>query len=281
MAANDAFNKTGSETSPPPAFLIFDTETVPDGRLLAKTKYPADNLSPEEAVARAQAEAREQSNGKSDFVPVSFQYPVAICVMRVGSDFSLQAITCLDAPHFRPRKIVEAFWNGLAAYKEKYKERIKLVTYNGRSFDLPLLELAAFRYGCCARDYFLSSRNRFGGGHLDLMDWLCNFGALRLQGGLDLLCKLLGKPGKMEVNGSAVYQMHQAGQVQEINDYCLCDTLDTYFTFLRTRVLTGEITLEQEHILVMRAKEWMTDKAEELPAVRKYLDNWGDWDPWP
>jgi hypothetical protein len=281
MAMQDPLNKAGSDPNPPTAFLIFDTESVPDGRLLARTKYAAENLRPEEAVARAQAEAREQSFNKSDFVPVSFQYPVAICVIRVGLDFGLQAIKCLDAPQFRPRKIVEDFWSGLASYKVKYKERIKLVTYNGRCFDLPLLELAAFRYGCSGRDYFQSSRHRFGNGHLDLMDWLCNFGAMRLQGGLNLLSKLLGKPGKMEINGSAVYEMHLAGQAQEINDYCVCDTLDTYFTFLRTRVLTGEITLEQEHILVMRAKEWMTAKVEELPAVRKYLDNWGDWDPWP
>jgi hypothetical protein len=59
------------------------------------------------------------------------------------------------------------------------------------------------------------------------------------------------------------------------------DTLDTYFVFLRTRVMTGELTLEQEHILVMRAKAWITQKVTQLPALQHYLDNWGDWDPWP
>src|SRR5262249_37869524 len=155
----------------------------------------------------------------------------------------------------------EQFWGGIATYKEKYKERIKLVTFNGRGFDLPLLELAAFRYGCQARDYFQSSRNRpctacatcaqaahvARGGHLDLFDWLTNLGTVRLSGGLDLLSKLLGKPGKMTVSGEQVYQLHVEGRLQEINDYCLFDTLDTYFVFLRTRVLTGELTLEQEH----------------------------------
>ena len=63
---------------------------------------------------------------------------------------------------------------------------------------MPLLELAAFRYGFRARDYFQSSRNRYNG-PIDLCDWLTNFGACRLAGGLNLLAKLLGKPGKMEV----------------------------------------------------------------------------------
>src|SRR5947209_2922485 len=139
MATYDVFNRASSEAASPPAFLVIDTESVPDGRLLALTKYAEERLAPDEAVARAQAEARETSFTKSDFLPVSYQYPVAVCVLRVGSDFGLQAVTCLDAPQFRPRKIVEAFWSGVAAYKEKYKERIKLVTFNGRGFDLPLL----------------------------------------------------------------------------------------------------------------------------------------------
>src|SRR5437016_822062 len=84
-----------------PAYLVFDTETVPDGRLLAMVKYPQEPLSPEQAVERARQEARGQSPTGSDFIPVSFQYPVATCVLRVGSDFGLQAITCLDAPQFR------------------------------------------------------------------------------------------------------------------------------------------------------------------------------------
>lgn len=266
-----AVGSDGSST----AFLILDTESVPDGRLIARVKYPEEDLSPEEAVARARAEARERSPNASDFLPVTFQYPVAVCVIRAGADFRLQAVTCLDAPHFRPREIVKKFWLGVGCYKAK------LVSFNGRGFDLPLLELAAFRYGCSGRDHFYNSRNRYGGNHLDLMDWLGNYGACRLAGGLDLLSKILGKPGKMEVSGEQVYEMHRAGRHQDVNDYCLFDTLDTYFVFLRTRVLSGDLTLDQEHQLVEEARDWLTARASELPALRQYLANWGDWEPWP
>src|SRR5437879_562484 len=108
-----------------PGYLVFDTESVPDGRLLALVKYAGDGIGPEEAVRRAQTEARERSFSGSDFLPVSFQVPVATCVLRVGGDFRLQGLTCLDAPEFRPRKIVEAFWSGVASYRAKYAERIK------------------------------------------------------------------------------------------------------------------------------------------------------------
>jgi predicted PolB exonuclease-like 3'-5' exonuclease len=263
-------------------FLVTDTESVPDGRLLSKVKYPGERLTPEEAVSRAQAEAKEKSFTGSDFLPVSFQYPVAVCVLTVGRDFGLQRIKCLDAPQFRPREMVAEFWSGLGYYKKR-NERPLIVTFNGRSFDLPLLEMAAFRYGqFCSPGYFETSRNRYGGGHLDLLEWLTNFGASRgLAGGLNLLSKLLGKPGKMEVAGDQVYEMYRQGRNKEINEYCMFDTLDTYFVLLRTRVMNGDISLTQEHQLVLRAREWIADKVAEIPALQQYLDNWGDWEPWP
>jgi predicted PolB exonuclease-like 3'-5' exonuclease len=275
---SDAVSRVPTEAASPPAFLIIDTESVPDGKLLARVKYADESLTPEEAVARAQAEARERSTTGSDFLPVAFQYPVAVCVVRVGADFGLQQIACLDAPQFRPRKIVEQFWAGLA----RYKDSVQLVTYNGRGFDLPLLELAAFRYGCrCGPDYFERTRKRYSAGHTDLMEWFANYGAVRTAGGLNLLSKLLGNPGKMQVAGDQVYQMHREGKAQEISDYCMFDTLDTFFVFLRTQVMTGKVSLEQEHIAVLNAKEWLAAKVAELPALQRYLANWGDWDPWP
>lgn len=249
------------------AFLVVDTESVPDGRLLSAVKYPGLNLTPDEAIDRARREQQEGRRDGSDFLPVSFHVPVAVCVLRVAADFSLQTLTCLDAPHFRPREIVKKFWLGVSCYKAK------LVTFNGRGFDLPLLELAAFRHGVAARDYCQGRRNRFNG-PIDLMDWLTNFGAYRLSGGLDLLAKLLGKPGKMGVTGDRVLDLVREGRTQEVNDYCLCDTLDTYFVFLRTRVFTGDILPEQEEQLVENARVLLESKAAEYPVLRKYLDAW-------
>jgi predicted PolB exonuclease-like 3'-5' exonuclease len=254
----------GSDT----AYIVLDTESVPDGRLLARVKYPEEVLTPEEAIQRAQTEARELSPGGSDFLPVTYQIPVAVCVLRVAADFSLQALSCLDAPEYRSEEIVKKFWGGIGRY------RAKLVTFNGRGFDLPLLELAAFRYGYSAREYFYSRGSRFNGNNIDLFDWLSNYGACRLSGGLNLLAKMLGKPGKMEMAGDQVYALWREGRTREINDYCMFDTLDTYFVFLRTRVLLGEITLDDEKRFVERARTWLMMKTTELPALQQYLNNW-------
>ena len=45
--------ETSRDAESVPAYLILDTESIPDGRLLAQTKYPGENLSPEQAVANA------------------------------------------------------------------------------------------------------------------------------------------------------------------------------------------------------------------------------------
>jgi predicted PolB exonuclease-like 3'-5' exonuclease len=170
--------------------------------------------------------------------------------------------------------MVKQFWKGVAYY-----HRAKLVTFNGRGFDLPLLELAAFDHGCSAREYFDSSRRRYGGNHIDLLDWLSNYGACRLAGGLSMMAQRSAGGhapgcGKLDASGEQVYEMYRAGQVREINDYCMFDTLDTYFVFLRTRVLLGEVTAEEERALARRARAWLAGKAPDLPALRRYLEAW-------
>jgi 3'-5' exonuclease len=258
------------ETGVKTRYLVVDTESVPDGELIAQVKYPGESLTPEQAIAKAQEEARQMSPTGSDFIPVSFQIPIAVCVIRVGTDYSLQAFKCLDAPQYRPTEIVRQFWRGI---EETYKAA-NLVTFNGRGFDMPLMELAAFRHGISVCNYMQNSRKRFDSRHIDMLDQFTNYGACRLFGGLNLLAKILGKPGKCGVAGNQVYQMHCDGRLAEINDYCLCDTLDTYFVFLRTRVLSGDLTQDREQQIVQKAREFLEEKAIDTPVIKEYLANW-------
>ena len=110
-------------------------------------------------------------------------------------------------------------------------------------------------------------RNRYNWqAHLDLHDVLVNFGATRFSGGLNLAANLLGKPGKMDVQGHMVQDLYHQGRLDQINDYCRCDVLDTYFVFLRCALLTGQLALEQEQETVAETKAWLEERAEASAA---------------
>jgi hypothetical protein len=117
--------------------------------------------------------------------------------------------------------------------------------------------------------------------HLDLHDLLTNFGATRFSGGLNLAANLLGKPGKMDVQGHMVQELYDEDREAEIADYCRCDVLDTYFVFLRANVLLGEISLQREQQLIAETRQWLEEQQATRPVYAAYLQNWGDWtNPW-
>ena len=263
-------------------YLVFDVESVADGRLVSKLRYPGQSLEPDQAIARYREELIEKQG--NDFIPYTFQVPVSVAIAKVDADYRLMDLVVLDEPIFRSHVITEHFWRGWDRYG-----RPTLVTFNGRSFDVPLLELAAFRYGIGVPGWFddrarnwEQPRNRYNTqSHFDLHDLLVNFGATRFNGGLNLAANLLGKPGKMDVQGDMVQDLFDEGKLPEINDYCRCDVLDTYFVFLRALVLTGKLSLSTEQQRIAETKQWLEKRAEDSPAYQAYLQRWGDWvNPW-
>ena len=263
-------------------YLLFDVESVADGELISRVRYPALNLSAREAISSYRQELLEKTG--TDFIPYTHQIPVSVVVAKVRDDGRLDDIVTLDQPEYRPHVITKHFWLGW----EKYGQPT-LVTFNGRAFDIPLLELAAYRYGVSIPNWFANGmrsfeqpRHRFNTrAHFDLQDLLVNFGATRFNGGLNLAANILGKPGKMDVQGAMVQDMFDEGRLEDINEYCRCDVLDTYFVFLRCQVLTGQLDLEDEQEIVAETKSWLEARAENSMAYRAYLEHWGDWhDPW-
>jgi 3'-5' exonuclease len=264
-------------------YLVFDLESVADGPLVSKLRFPGQNLSPTKAVRKYRDELMEKY--ESDFIPYTFQVPISLVVGKVDAQFRLIDIAALDEPEFRPHVITDHFWRGWEGYR-----RPTLVSFNGRTFDIPVMELAAFRYGISVPSWFnveAKSYEQYRGryniaAHIDLQELLTNFGSSRFNGGLNLASNLLGKPGKMDVQGHMVQDMYDAGEFAKINDYCRCDVLDTYFVFLRTRVMLGQLNLDEEQQLIGETKKWLEENADKTPAFALYLENWCDWEnPWP
>ena len=269
-------------TDTTPCYLVFDVESVADGNLVSKVRYPGESLDPQAAVDRYRGELMEKFD--SDFVPYTYHVPIAVAIAKVNSRYELIDVVTLDRPDYRAPIITENFWRGWEAYKQP-----TFVTFNGRTFDLPLLELAAFRYGISVPSWFNMEdrsyeqrRNRYNQqAHLDLQDLLTNFGATRFSGGLNLAANLLGTAGKMDTKGHMVQELYEEGKAAEINDYCRCDVLDTYFVFLRTLVVTGKITLAREQELVGQTIRWLETQTDAAEIYAEYLKRSSMWDnPW-
>lgn len=256
-------------------YLIFDVETVGDGDLIQRVRYPDDKLSPRDAVEMYRSDLLEQTG--RDVLPPTFVVPISVAVAKVSADFRLRDLTVLDAPHFRPKQIIQKFWQGWLHY-----DRPTFVTFNGRGYDMPVMEFGAYRHGISLPGWFNvesksfeQARNRYNiDRHIDLQDLFSNFSAVRVNGGLNLMANLIDKPGKSGIDGSQVQGLYDDGQAEQINDYCRCDVLDTYFVFLRSRVLIGRLSLEDEQALVEETRELLESQAEDHPAYQHYLKFW-------
>lgn len=221
-------------------FAVFDIETRVDKRLLNQALCAGESLSDEDAFQKFREGLRARRGG-SDFFPLSLHIPISIAIGDVGADRVLRSVESLALSDYSEEALAREFW----ARAERFPGC--LVTFNGRRFDFPVLELAALRYGIAAPAHFAeganSPRARYTSErHLDLFDYLTNFGASGgIRGGMDLLLKMIGLPGKMEIDGAQVQELYEQGRLDEIHRYCRSDVVQTYFLFLRVELMRGRI----------------------------------------
>ena len=165
----------------------------------------------------------------------------------------------LGAPHAGERTEPEL----ITAFVEKIGQlRPQLITFNGHSFDLPVLRYRAMvnwvaASGLQVRQYF----HRYTEDALDLCDVLGSY----VPGGkvkLDEVSKILGLTGKPEgVDGSRVEEMVLAGQIEEVARYCESDVLNTYRVWLVYELFRGSITAKE--------LDWSEAQIRDFVAARK------------
>jgi predicted PolB exonuclease-like 3'-5' exonuclease len=148
-----------------------------------------------------------------------------------------------------------------------------LITYNGRGFDLPVIAARCLRHGVPFPHYYVSRdvRYRFSpSGHLDLMDYLTDFGASKASK-LDVIARSIGMPGKVGFDGKDVGPMIHAGRLREVQAYCLCDVVQTAAVFLRVQLVRGELERD-DYIEAMRDLIKHIDADERMGAIASALD---------
>jgi 3'-5' exonuclease len=215
-------------------FLTLDLETVPDeGLVSAVDGEPTRPYA--EQLRRVLADRRARTGGRSDFLPLPYHRPVAACVLEAVEQDGIVRVA--DVAAWTDRR------GGEAAFLERLWGRLDgaaVVTFHGKGFDLPVLELRSLKHGVPSPGWFAGAR-RAPGEHLDLKELLAPQGA----GGaapLDLYAKLVGLPGKEGVAGEDVQALYTAGALDRIAAYCMTDVVQTFLLFLRWRLVEGSLT---------------------------------------
>jgi len=234
--------------------LVFDIETVPDPDLHAGDCFPKLPFHKVVAIAVLEAEIETGSAG----------------VER----FHLQELRCGGELASSEHDLIGGFFGHLQRLEPR------LVSFNGRSFDLPILKYRAMRHGLSAR-WFYGSGSRYESygfrysdqHHCDLLDVLSDFGASR-GAKLDEIARACRLPGKLGIDGSMVAAMVREGRLAEVRDYCETDVLTTYLVYLRYRLLTGHLTRPTHDEAVSQVIAYIKAESIERSHLADFVVEW-------
>ncbi len=249
--------------------LVFDIETVPDAGFGRRLGFTGDD----NAVGAQMLAARLEETGSS-FLPLEQHRVVAISTV-LRSDDQLQVWSLGEAASGED-DLVRRFFGGLE------KLRPTLVTWNGSSFDLPVLHYRMLKHGIASPTYWDTGEddrdfkwnnylNRYHARHVDLMDVLAAYQG-RGRASLEHVAFLLGLPGKLGMGGDQVFEYWTAGRIDEIRAYCETDVLNTYLVWLRFQLVRGRLRQDEYASEMERARDWLHARAE--PHWRQYGAAW-------
>jgi predicted PolB exonuclease-like 3'-5' exonuclease len=146
--------------------------------------------------------------------------------------------------------------------------RPQLITFNGHSFDLPVLRYRAMvnrvsGTGLQVRPYF----HRYTEDALDLCDVFGSYSpGAKIK--LDEICKIIGLPGKPSgIDGGQVEAMVGTGRINEVAQYCEADVLNTYRLWLVYEFFRGAITAEQLAFSEKQIADYIRTRRADNPHV--------------
>ena len=246
--------------------LVFDTETVVDADM-ARRVVGDMGLPDADGLARV---APPRNDGEAFSFPKPLYHrvvEVAVCV--VTSEGKVETLKPLG-PAADERTLLQAFWGGFGRHSGT-----RLVTYNGRKFDVPVLVQRALANGVSPAPIYAGDyRQRFRDSHLDVMEVLSDYGS-SLALSQHEMATLLGVPGKLGVDGEDVRQLWADGKTDDIAAYCTCDVATLTFCFARLGVHTGWCTAQEAAEIESGLRSAIDDLAQSHRLYRSFREGLG------
>ena len=209
--------------------IVWDLETVPDLRGFAA----ANDLE-----GKSDDEIREAMGDK---FPKHIYHSIicigALVAHRENDSWSVEGLGAPSVEKRSEKELIASFVGRIAELQPQ------LVTFNGSSFDLPVLRYRTMVNGVSApglasRAYF----NRYSEDAVDLCDVLASFSP-QAKATLHEMSRVMGLPGKPSgIHGGEVEKYYREGKIREIADYCESDVVNTYRVWLRYELFRGRLS---------------------------------------
>jgi predicted PolB exonuclease-like 3'-5' exonuclease len=260
--------------------MVFDIETVPD--LKAAKNLLGNQVDLKEGLVNYHLDL---TKGLNSFIRQPFHRVVSIAFLeadiRYENGYEYYCIKELRSGgnlESTESELVSGFFN----YMKQQLPR--LVSFNGRTFDLPVLKYRAMLHGVPAK-WFYDSGDKWNGynnrysldWHCDLLEAFSDFGtSARVK--MSEVSAMFGIPSKLDCDGAVVDLMYEDGKIEEIRDYCELDVVNTYLLYLRYAMHRGQINKDGYADAVDDLINFM--KGKEKPHYERYLNEYNKIQQW-
>ncbi|MDZ5762355.1 3'-5' exonuclease [Candidatus Cyrtobacter comes] len=260
-------------------FFVLDIETIPDilsaRRLLVD--YESSDVEIENKIIQYHLDI---TGGKNAFLRQPFHQVVCISFLEAEiqyeGEYEFYKIKQLRSGgnlNSSEADLIRGFFDYLSS------PIARLITFNGRSFDIPVLKYRAMIHGVQAAwlhrsgDKWNSYNSRYSvNWHCDLVEALSDFGvSARVK--MNEVCAALNIPGKLDTEGSMVRDMYYDGKLKEIRDYCELDVLSTYLIYIRYMHHVGILKNYQVHI--QDVIDFLNVEQKERGNLKNFLEEMG------
>ncbi|TQR33755.1 polysaccharide biosynthesis protein [Campylobacter sp. MIT 99-7217] len=239
---------------------IFDCESILDTELIRRVW----NLEGEDFEVSKEAMKKQFEESASEFLPLPFHKVISICAVITDHFGKFIKVNKIEGES--EAEMISNFFKFIDKFSPK------LVSFNGKNYDMPLLVLRALKYNIKASTYldtisdkWNNYKSRFNElKHCDLFESLGAGRGMRL----DTICAMANLPGKYDVHGDQVLELFYQNELEKIHEYCESDVLNTFMLYLKYEFIKGNLTEED----YANSLSLMSEYLQEHKANRGYVD---------
>ena len=260
--------------------IIFDIETIPDAhasrRLLNEPQL--DDIAARDALS---AYFLKKTDGNNPFPRQPFHQVVAISYAHLidepgeeGMEMVVRRIASGAEPDSSEEEIIHGFLSLIQTRAPR------LVSFNGRGFDIPVLKYRAMAHHLSCPRWFSEGDkwNNYDARysqtyHLDLLEVLSDFGA-SARCSMHEVATAFNIPGKLDTAGDDVRSMFEKGDIIGIRNYCETDVCTTLLLFLRWQLFNGSISEGAYARATLGLQNYIQNESEMRPHLAEFLTAW-------